>query len=133
MQMVKEQLLLTKNDYETIMLYVKRGIAVANFNRHDADELAMELKKAKLVSKEELPADVVQLNSMVTIRDEKIKKVMQVKLVTPDKAAIKERKISVLSPVGIALIGYRKGAKISWQVPAGKKTFTILEVSNDVS
>ena len=133
MQLVKEQLLLTKNDYETIMLYVKRGIAVANFNQHDADELAMELKKAKLVSKEELPADVVQLNSVVTIRDEKIKKVMQVRLVTPDKAAIKERKISVLSPVGIALIGYRKGAKISWQVPAGRKTFTILEVSNDVS
>jgi regulator of nucleoside diphosphate kinase len=133
MQLVKEQLLLTKNDYETIMLYVKRGIAVANFNQHDADELAMELKKAKLVSKEELPADVVQLNSVVTIRDEKIKKVMQVRLVTPDKAAIKERKISVLSPVGIALIGYRKGAKISWQVPAGRKTFTILEVSNDVA
>jgi regulator of nucleoside diphosphate kinase len=114
------------------MVYLKNAIAVTTFNRHDAEELQTELRKAKLVSKEELPLDVVRLNSMVTIRDEKIKKVMQVKLVTPDKADIKERKISVLSPVGTALIGYRKGAKISWQVPAGKKTFTILEVSNAV-
>lgn len=130
MQAIKEQLLLTKNDYETIMTYVKNGTAAATFNRQDAEELAMELRKAKVVSKEDLPADVVRLNSLVTIRDEKIRKIMQVKLVTPDKADIKERKISVLSPVGTALIGYRQGAKVKWQVPAGKKTFTILDVSN---
>lgn len=132
MQAVKEQLLLTKNDYEVIMTYLKNGIAIANFNRHDADELASELRKAKLVANEELPEDVVRLNSLVTIRDEKIKKVMQLRLVTPDKADIKERKISVLSPVGTALIGYRKGNRVSWQVPAGEKTFTILEVSNTI-
>jgi len=68
----------------------------------------------------------------VTVRDEKTNRVLLVKLVTPDKADIKEGKISVLSPVGTALIGYAKGAKISWQVPAGKKTFTILEVSTAV-
>ena len=132
MQAVKEQLLLTKNDYEVIMTYLKNGIAIANFNRHDVEELASELRKAKLVGNDELPEDVVRLNSLVTIRDEKIKKVMQVTLVTPDKADIKERKISVLSPVGTALIGYRKGSRVSWQVPAGEKTFTILEVDNTI-
>lgn len=132
MQAVKEQLLLTKNDYETIMVYLKNGIKVNTFNRHDAEELETELKKAKLVSREELPADVVRLNSMVTIRDEKAKKVMQLRVVTPDKADIRERRISVLSPVGTALIGYRRGDRVSWQVPAGKKTFTILEVSNAI-
>lgn len=132
MQSVKEQLLLTKADYDTIMAYLKNGMTVATFNRHDAEELEMELKKAKVVGKEELPVDVVQLNSVVTIRDEKTTRVMIIKLVTPDKANIRERKISVLSPVGTALIGYRQGAKVSWQVPAGTKIFTILEVSNAV-
>lgn len=132
MQSVKEPLLLTKTDYETIMAHLKNGMTVATFNRQDAEELELELKKAKVVSKEELPPDVVQLNSVVTIRDEKTTRVMIVKLVTPDKADIRERKISVLSPVGTALIGYRNGAKVSWQVPAGTKTFTILEVSNAV-
>ena len=48
----------------------------------------------------------------------------------PDKADIKQRKISILSPIGTALIGFRQGENIRWQVPSGKKTFTILEVNN---
>ncbi|WP_315818658.1 GreA/GreB family elongation factor [Paraflavitalea speifideaquila] len=44
---------------------------------------------------------------------------------------MKARKVSVVAPVGAALIGFRQGQKVSWQVPAGKKTFTILEVINE--
>lgn len=130
MDNVREQLLLTKTDYETIRLYLKQNFRVASFNRQDAEELEGELKKARVVNQEELPQDVVRLNSAVTIKDEEMKKVMQVRLVTPDKADIKQRKISILSPVGTALIGYRKGMKVRWQVPAGKKTFIILDVDN---
>jgi regulator of nucleoside diphosphate kinase len=53
--------------------------------------------------------------------------------VTPDKANIKEQKISIFAPIGTALIGFRRGQKINWQVPAGKKTFTIVEVSNEMA
>ncbi len=130
MRNIQEQLLLTKNDYETIVAYLKNSFGTATFNRQDAEELGAELKKVTVVRKEELPSDVVRLNSVVTIRDEKAKKTMQVMLVTPDKADIKEKKISVLSPVGTALLGYRKGMKVRWQVPAGKKTFTILDVND---
>ena len=56
---------------------------------------------------------------------------MELMLVTPDKADIKEKRISVMAPIGTALIGFRKGQKVKWQVPAGKKTFTILEVINE--
>ena len=51
-------------------------------------------------------------------------------IVLPDKADIKERKISIMSPIGTALIGFRQGENVKWQVPSGKKTFTILEVNN---
>ena len=51
-------------------------------------------------------------------------------LVTSDKADIKQRKISVLAPIGTALIGFRKGQQVAWHVPSGKKTFTIVDVSN---
>ena len=77
-----------------------------------------------------MPGDVVRLNSHVTIRDEKENKLIEITVVTPEKADIKLRKISVLSPIGTALIGYRKGDRVMWKVPAGKKTFTILEVNN---
>ncbi len=130
MQQVKDQLLLRKEDYEIIMGYLKKGIGRSTFTKQNAEELEAELLKAKLVSDEELPGDVVRLNSFVTIRDEQAKKTMEVKVVTPEKADIKQKMISVLSPVGTALIGFRKGQQVSWRVPAGEKTFSILEVTN---
>jgi regulator of nucleoside diphosphate kinase len=88
------------------------------------------LKKAKVVDKEDLPDDVVRLNSKVTVKEEKENKMMELTVVTPEKANIKERLISVMSPIGTALIGFRKGQRIRWKVPSGKKTFTIMDVQN---
>ena len=130
MQKIKEKLVLSKNDYEIIMANIKNHQGRNSFNRQNADELKDELKKAKLVLKDEVPGDVVRLNTHVTIRDEKENKLIEITVVTPEKADIKLRKISVLSPIGTALIGYRKGDRVMWKVPAGKKTFTILEVNN---
>jgi regulator of nucleoside diphosphate kinase len=130
MQPIKEQLVLTNHDYEVIMINLKSGPARTTFNRNDAEELEAELRKAKLVSREDIPGDVVRLNSCVTIKDEKENKIIQLTVVTPEKADIKQRRISILSPIGTALIGYRKGRQVRWRVPAGTKTFTILEVTN---
>lgn len=130
MKNIKQQLLITKNDYEIIMAYLQHGFfGRRTFSRQDAEYLKEEISKAKVVRPEELPADVVQLNSTVLIEDED-KKPMQLMLVTPDKADISQKKISVLAPIGTALIGFRKGQKVSWKVPSGKKIFTILEVAN---
>ena len=78
-----------------------------------------------------MPADVVRLNSTVTIQEETANKAIQLVVVTPEKADIKTRKVSIFSPIGTALIGFRKGEKISWKVPAGHKVFTILDVANN--
>lgn len=129
----REQLLLSSNDYEMIMMNLKGGAGHHTFNQHDIEELKGELKKARLLDKEQMPPDVVRLNSSVTIKDEKENKVIELTVVMPDKADIKQRKISIFSPIGTALIGYSKGKKVSWNVPAGKKTFTILDVNNPCS
>jgi regulator of nucleoside diphosphate kinase len=130
MQKTRNRLLLTKDDYNIIMSYIRRGLPTITFNRQDAEELEIELKKAKVVDKEELPSDVVRLNSIVTIKEEKENKVMELTVVTPEKANIKQRLISIMSPIGTALIGFRKGQQVKWKVPAGKKTFTIMDVQN---
>jgi regulator of nucleoside diphosphate kinase len=93
--------------------------------------LHAELKKAKLVNKDDFPIDVVRLNSKVRIKAEDKDEVIELMLVTPDKANIKERRISIMAPIGTALIGFRQGQKVKWQVPAGKRTFTIVEVTNE--
>jgi regulator of nucleoside diphosphate kinase len=130
MQKTNSRLMLTKEDYEIIMSYIKRRLPIISFNRRDAEDLETELKRAKLVDKNELPADIVRLNSIVTIKEEKENKVMELTVVTPEKANIKQRFISIMSPIGTALIGFRKGQKVRWKVPAGKKTFTIMDVQN---
>ena len=126
--MTQNRLMLAKEDYDIIMYYVKRGLPTITFNRQDIEELESELKKAKIVDRDQLPQDVVRLNSVVTIKEENENKIMELTVVTPEKANIKQRLISIMSPIGTALIGFRKGQQVRWKVPAGKKTFTILNV-----
>jgi regulator of nucleoside diphosphate kinase len=130
MRQSTNSLILRNDDYKIIQSYLKAGPHKHSFDRKNAEELKLELKKAKLVSPDKFPEDAVRLNSKVKIKEERNDKVLEFTLVTPDKANIKERKISLMAPIGTALIGFRRGQKVKWQVPSGKKTFTIIEVSN---
>lgn len=126
----KEQLVLRKADYDLLISYLRGGRNSAAFDRRNAEEMEEELKKAKLVPAELFPEDVVGLNSRVTIKDEDRNAVMQYELVIPEKADIKAKRISIMAPLGTALLGFRKGRKVTWQFPAGTKTFTIMDVEN---
>lgn len=131
MKKTNNRLVLLIDDYKLLISYLNGGHNKTAFDRRNAEDLQTELKKAKLVNKEDFPDDVVRLNSKVRVKAEDTDKVMELMLVTPDKADIKEKKISVMAPIGTALIGFRQGQQVKWQVPAGKKTFTIMEVIND--
>jgi regulator of nucleoside diphosphate kinase len=131
MQKQNNQLVLRKDDYEILISYLNNMHGRAAFDRQNAEELKNELKKAMLVNRTDFPSDVVRLNSKVKIKAEKKDEIMELMIVTPDKADIKKRKISIMAPIGTALIGFRQGQKIKWKVPSGKKTFTIMEVIND--
>ena len=131
MQKINNQLVLRKDDYKLLISYLNGGSSKVAFDRRNAEGLQAELKKAKLVNKDDFPEDVVRLNSKVRIKAQDKDEVMELMLVTPDKADIKEKRISIMAPIGTALIGFRQGQKVKWQVPAGKRTFTILEVFNE--
>ena len=130
MQNLKNQLVLRKDDYEILIACLRNGQMRSAFDRQNLEDLETEIKRAKLVTPENFPSDVVRLNSVVRIKEEDKDKVMELTLVTPDKADIKQRKISVMAPIGTALIGFQQGQKVKWQVPSGNKTFTIMEVIN---
>ena len=131
MQKVNNQLVIRKDDYRLLLSYLNGGFGKSAFDPLNAEGLKTELKNARLVNKDDFPFDVVRLNSVVKIKAEDKDEIMELTLVTPDKANIKEKRISVMAPIGTALIGFRKGQKVKWQVPAGKRTFTILEVINE--
>ena len=133
MKKTNDQLVLRKDDYNLLISYLNGGRGKTPYDRRNAEDLQAELKKAKLVDKTDFPVDVVRLNSTVRIKAEDKDEVMELKLVTPDNADIKEKKISIMAPIGTALIGFRQGQKVKWKVPAGKRTFTIIEVINELT
>src|SRR5882672_1952378 len=131
MQKVKHQLVFREDDYEMLTACLNDGQRESAFGPQVIETLKADFKKGKLVSREEFPEDVVRLNSKVKVKEATNDKVMELILVMPDEADIKQRKISVMAPVGIALIGFREGQQVMWQAPSGKKTFTIMEVVNE--
>ena len=118
------------DDYRLLKTYINGAEFKSAFDRYNAAELESELKKAVLVKRTDFPPDVVRLNSVVKVKADDRNELIEITVVTPDKADIKEKKISVMAPVGTALIGFRKGQQVKWNVPSGQKTFTIVEVTN---
>ena len=130
MQQIKNALILREDDYQILVAFLKDGRYAKRIDARNITDLEGELKKARRVAKDKFPQDVVRLNSKIKIRESGKDQVLDLVLVTPDKADIKERKISVLAPIGTAVIGFKKGETISWEVPGGRKKFTIMEVTN---
>ena len=91
--------------------------------------LAGELRRARVVPRSQVPADVVTMHSTVRVRDLETGEEEAYTLVFPHEADIETGKLSVLAPVGTALLGYRAGDMVEWPVPAGVARLRIEEVA----
>lgn len=89
------------------------------------DQLEEELARCAEVKQETVPKDVVTMNSKVTLKDLTSGKDVTCTLVFPDEADSAQGKVSVLAPLGMAILGYRVGDKISWQMPSGVRELQI--------
>src|SRR5690606_42149329 len=92
--------------------------------------LADELSRAKVVKKDKVPADRVKINSRVTIEDQQSNVKTTVTIVEPANADMKQQKVSFLTPIGSALIGFKIGDEVEWKMPVGIRKYKILEVTN---
>jgi regulator of nucleoside diphosphate kinase len=84
-------------------------------------KLEGELARAVVVSRGDIPRDVVTMNSRVVFENETTGERREVTLVYPREADIDAGKISILVPVGTALLGLRVGQSIDWELPSGEK------------
>ena len=104
-----------------------------NEKTKDVALLVNELEKAEIVNDEEIDQDVIRLNSYFEIEESASKRIMRFLLTLPKQANMEEKKISVLSPLGVALFGFRQGMEIEWVLPGGLKKLRILKVTNTQS
>ncbi len=124
------QVILLKKDHAILNDYVRNLHGMQVSDKENFRRLSEELGKAKIVAEKNFPEDVVRINSTVVIKDIATNKEMTLTIVMPEHADIKQKRVSILAPIGTALIGFRKGREVSWEVPAGKKTFIIMDVDN---
>ncbi len=110
----RPSLYLTQGDLERLsQLLDKQGGRYA--------KLEEEIARAAVVPREDIPRDVVTMNSRVVFENETTRERREVELVYPREADIAAGKISVLVPVGSALLGLRVGQSIEWELPSGEK------------
>ena len=88
-------------------------------SREDIKSLSAELEQARVVPQSEIPPDVITMNSKAQVRDLDDNELMTYTLVFPGKANVDEGLISVLAPIGTAMLGHRVGDEFEWHVPAG--------------
>ncbi|MCB5185158.1 nucleoside diphosphate kinase regulator [Methylobacillus gramineus] len=92
-------------------------------------KLEEELARSEEVASEKVAADVVTMNSRVLLRDESSGHEMVCTLVFPVDANASENRISVVAPLGTAILGYRVGDLVDWAMPGGVRQYKILEIS----
>ncbi len=113
---MKRRIIITQEDMEKLKKLVDMEIDDAKNKPHVID-LENELKRAEIVDKNRVPQDVITMNTTVSLSIDGSQEA--VCLVYPQEADVSNNKISVLSPIGTAIIGYREGDTVEWSVPSG--------------
>lgn len=111
--MITDTISITEKDYLRLRALIK------NFE-DEAAELDLELDTANIISSEDAPSDLVTMNSKVHYINLSDQKEHTVEIVYPKDADTHAGKVSILAPIGTALLGLRKGQSISWKLPSGK-------------
>ena len=126
--MSKRSIYITAQDMDRLRELLRTTKDPFGMDRPHLETLRAELDRAKIVSLEALEPDVVTMNSTVSVRDRESGRTTLVTLVFPENADPETNCISVIAPLGAALLGYRVGDRVSFKVPTGTRTCEIVEV-----
>jgi regulator of nucleoside diphosphate kinase len=119
---------ITELDYERLSAMIE-----TNRERNASDmeylkRLEQELDRAEIVDPKEIPADVITMRSKVRLKDLVSGETNIYSLVFPKEANFSEGRISVLAPIGTAILGYKQGDTIEWPVPSGLRKLKVDEI-----
>ena len=118
------QIVITKPDAASLRRLLSAR-ALTERDRGHLDELGAELERAFIAEKDEVPPDVVTLYTRVHVLDLKSWERRELVLVFPWESNPTEGRISVLAPLGTALLGYREGNEVEWLMPGGLRRLRI--------
>jgi regulator of nucleoside diphosphate kinase len=105
--MAEKVIYITDSDKKQLKQLIRDARAYGSEHEKCLKELEEELSRAKVVKSKDIPKDVITMNSKIRLRDLATEEEMTYSLVFPDDADPDQNKISILAPIGTALIGYR--------------------------
>ncbi|MGD9612031.1 MAG: nucleoside diphosphate kinase regulator [Kiritimatiellia bacterium] len=126
--MSDRQIFITRRDRERLTVMLDEALAGKHRDAAFLKELARELAIAETVEPQDVPADVVTMNSRVVVKDVENGETAEYTLVFPEQADVAQGRLSVVSPIGTAILGYAKGATITWQTPGGPRQIQIVAI-----
>lgn len=125
--MKQRKIYISENDKIRLKKLFSSTIGFRDRDLKNLKELLIELDRAEVIENNSMD-DVIMMNSTVLVKDLDSGDEFVYTVVYPEHANLNENKISILAPVGTALLGYRVGDIIEWDVPAGKRRLKVIEI-----
>ncbi|HEY6640842.1 GreA/GreB family elongation factor [Povalibacter sp.] len=125
--MRERPIVITNTDAGVLRSLLAAGRAKMRDQDH-LDKLELELERAFLIDAQDVPPTVVTMHRRISVLDLSTGTRQELMLVGPSEADVTARKISVLAPLGTALLGYSEGDELEWQMPGGLRRLRIEKV-----
>ena len=121
---MSRKIFITKSDKYKLLEIISKYEEVTN--KQNIKDLEAEINRADVTSPEQLPSDVITMNTKVILLIGDTEE--EISLVYPSEADFSKNKISVLSPIGTAILGYCEGSIVEWKVPNGTVQIEVKKV-----
>lgn len=126
--MTEHAIYITANDAEKLRELIWKAQNTEYRHSTYLQMLSGELARAIIINGNSAPPDVITMNSQVSLEDSDTGEEMLYTLVLPENADPIQGKISVLAPIGTAMLGYRVGDNFEWDTPGGKRKIRVIKV-----
>ena len=126
--MEKRTIYITEYDLERLENLIIEAKRLDQRGNEYLESLEAELARGQLVAPSEVQPDVITMNSKVCLVDLDTNEEMVYVLVFPQDADITQSKISILAPIGTAMLGYRIGDEFTWPVPDGLRRLKVMQI-----
>jgi regulator of nucleoside diphosphate kinase len=119
---------ISKTDYRKLSDLIQWEVRPHTRLPEHLQALEGELNRAEIRDLSEMEADIITLHSTARLKDLDTGEIVEYTLAFPEEADIDAGRISILAPLGTAMLGYRKGDSFEWQVPAGVSRWQVEDV-----
>jgi regulator of nucleoside diphosphate kinase len=123
--MQRPPIIITYSDHKKLTGLIAELQRQKTRQRETLQDLQAELLRAELKESSDIPPDIITMGSVARVRDLESDELMELVLVYPEEADADNGKISVLAPLGTAMLGYAAGDVFQWRIPAGVRSFKV--------